>query len=100
MALDGVVVQARVEVAGLTSLGVAPGDTVAEVRSAFPLIDERYPLALPGDVEVVQDDRVVSVGTYPGEAWVPDVEVPVSGGPPLVQSISVRAADAQPARLC
>jgi len=48
----------------------------------------------------VLEDRVLGIDLWPGRAWVPDVDVPVTGGPPVVQGVSVRDGAVDPSRLC
>jgi hypothetical protein len=100
VALDGAVVQAESWGPVPSALGLPNQGSEADVRAALPQTWEKYPQALPSRVEVVVGERVIGVELHPGVAYVPDVDVPVQGGPPLVQGVSVRHADAETARLC
>jgi hypothetical protein len=100
VALDGAVAQAEAWGPVPSAMGLPNHGSEADVRAALPQTWEKYPQALPSRVEVAVGERVVVVDLHPGVAYVPDVDVPVQGGPSLVQGVSVRHAGAEPARLC
>lgn len=93
-AVDGVVVQ--VQVFGLveTSFGLPRGADLAAVRAAFPQLGQAAGTGSAGRLSVVVDGATtVALEMYPEFRFVPDVEAPVTGGPPVVQSVTVRATD-------
>lgn len=97
--LDDVVVSTQVQGQVRSELGVTAGDTAADVRTAFPqLTDDIGPAG--GSVEVEVGQRVVGIELWPDDRWVPDVDVMVSGGPPVVQGFTVRDAAVPLERLC
>ena len=101
--LDGLVVMGEAFGPVPSELGVAAGDTPADVLRAFPQLAERTgdgPPTGTGFVEVVVGDRVVRIELGQAERWVPEVDVPVRGATPEVRSLSVRTATAPPSRLC
>ena len=98
--LDGVVVSAHAYGTVPTDLGVAPGDGVAEVQAAYPELLTPGEAVVPGTAEVVMGDRVLGLDLWPAVAWVPEVELPVTGGPVVVESLSVRDAAVEVSRLC
>ena len=98
--LDGVVVSAHAHGTVPTDLGVAPGDGVAEVQAAYPELLTPGEAVVPGTAEVAMGDRVLGLDLWPTEAWVPEVELPVTGGPVVVESLSVRDAAVEVSRLC
>ena len=105
--LDGLVVMGEAFGPVPSELGVAAGDTPADVVRAFPQLVGRTGDGPPTgtgtgtrSVEIVVGDRVVRIELGQAERWVPEVDVPVRGATPEVRSLSVRTATAPPARLC
>jgi len=98
--VDGVLVLVQAYGPVDTDLGVAPGDSVADVQAAYPQLAARGEAIAPGTVEVVLQDRVLGIDLWPAQAWVPEVDVPVTGGPPVVAGVTVRDGAVDPSRLC
>lgn len=75
-----------------TTFGLPAGADTDQVRAAFPeLADRSDEVLLAGGQTSVQVDGVdIRLDIYPGTVWVPDVERPVTGGPPVVQGITLR----------
>lgn len=93
-AVDGVVAQVQAFGGVETGFGLPAGADLAAVRGAFPQLDPDAALTVEGRLSVVVDSRAtVDLDLYPAVRFVPDVENPVVGGPPVVQGVTVRATD-------
>lgn len=104
--VDGGTIRA-VTVSGVTAMASVEGEVADEVYGDLPfrvgMTSEEVSASTPpeagqpveaGDemVEVTLGERVVRADLQPLWRWVDDVEVPVSGGPPVVHRVSVRNA--------
>lgn len=102
VAVDGVVASASVwgDVSedSWDELPFRIGMSAEEVSAAIPEGAEPVPAASPEAVEVRLGKRLVRVDLAPPWRWVEDVEIPVSGGPPVVHTITVQDAEVDPGK--